>query len=109
MGDFNTGPAKGSNDGELAANYDALLSMTGLSSPYADQDDPACTYCAGNTLVGSSGSVVIDHVLLGIPNAASAAPARIYDQTTTIATSEGTLETNLSDHFGVSVEVTLDP
>ena len=106
LGDMNTGPAKGELTGEFPANY-ARFPDRGWSVPYVDrQPNPACTFCQSNTLVGETDDNVIDHVVLRFSGGAAfrvAGVERILDRTRPVSLDGGSVETHLSDHFGVRV------
>ncbi|MBM4398517.1 MAG: endonuclease/exonuclease/phosphatase family protein [Deltaproteobacteria bacterium] len=107
LGDLNCGPAKGSVTAVHPENF-AKLAAAGMAVPYADQGDPACTFCGSNPLVGDDGSEVIDHVAVAHPAAGTAyEPARVLDQPVTIQSGGQPVETRLSDHYGVKVRITL--
>lgn len=80
----------------------------GFSNPYVERDDPPCTFCADNPLVGGAdddASVIIDHVLVcDLPGSTSA--ERILDEPITVDGPDGPTESRLSDHYGVVVELT---
>jgi endonuclease/exonuclease/phosphatase family metal-dependent hydrolase len=107
MGDLNTGPPAGDMPGEVAENY-RLLADAGFESPYLDEGDPACTYCADNPLVGGADddtSVVIDHVLVrNLDGSVSA--ERVLDDEITVDRNGDELRTRLSDHYGVVLTIT---
>ncbi len=100
FGDMNTGPAIGDSvDAELPDNW-ATFASSGLFFPGIDESNPFCTYCADNTLVDSTDSVYIDHIMTSWDPTVVRAE-RLYDQTQDIAGEAN----NLSDHYGVLVEV----
>jgi endonuclease/exonuclease/phosphatase family metal-dependent hydrolase len=109
LGDFNTGPDIPPDIvGEFPANY-ADLVAGGLTSPYADTPDRPCTFCEDNTLNGpSTNDVVIDHVFFqGMPGGSSFAAERIFTDPVMVDPGGGPISTNLSDHYGVAVTMTL--
>jgi endonuclease/exonuclease/phosphatase family metal-dependent hydrolase len=106
MGDLNTGPPAGDMPGEVAENYQ-VLADAGFESPYLD-DDPACTYCADNPLVGGAdddASVVIDHVLVRDLDG-SVSVERVLDDEITVDRGGDEVRTRLSDHYGVALTIT---
>lgn len=106
MGDMNNGPAVGSLDAAFPDNY-AKFGEAGFANFYLDQEDPLCTYCGSNALVGGDGERAIDHVFTSFASDVSVAGSvRILDQTQTVATEDGDQELHLSDHYGV--ETTLE-
>lgn len=108
LGDFNTGPEIPPDIvGELPANY-ATLVGSDLSSPYVESASPECTFCNDNTLqTEPTNDVLIDHVLLrGMPTNAAFEARRLFTERVTIDGVPG--ESNLSDHFGVGVRITVE-
>jgi endonuclease/exonuclease/phosphatase family metal-dependent hydrolase len=110
LGDLNTGPALEGIASELPENY-ALFSDAGWEAPFVS-DNPACTFCGENPLVGNPGdpkrTVLIDHVLFKNQPSGSFSSSLILDQDITIDI-EGTDTTSkLSDHYGVAVTWTGD-
>jgi endonuclease/exonuclease/phosphatase family metal-dependent hydrolase len=110
LGDFNTGPEIPPDIvGEVPANY-ALLAAGGLTSPYADGAGVACTFCNDNTLqVDPTNDKTIDHVFFrGLPGAATFQSRRILTELVSVDTDMGTVQTNISDHYGVAVSVDVE-
>jgi endonuclease/exonuclease/phosphatase family metal-dependent hydrolase len=100
MGDLNTGPAEGTLAAELPDNY-AQLTTAGYSEPW---DAPLCTFCSGNPLTGAEEDTWIDHIMFySCPDVTAPTFTRVLDETVTVTTAEGDIETRLSDHYGVSV------
>ena len=107
MGDMNNGPAVGSLSAAFPDNY-AKFGEAGFTNPYLDQEDPLCTYCGSNGLVGGDGERAIDHVLFNFMTEVEvAASTRILDETQTITTDDGDQELPLSDHYGVTTTLEL--
>ena len=106
MGDMNAGPKIGTTiDGEAPEVYQKFVDA-GFEAPYVLQDGSPCTWCKANTLVDETSSDrIIDHVFLKGFGTATTAASRILDGTTTIDVGGTATETNLSDHFGVRVEI----
>jgi endonuclease/exonuclease/phosphatase family metal-dependent hydrolase len=107
LGDLNTGPAINGMDGETPENWE-IFEEYDWTVPYLELDDPLCTYCGSNALIGVDDSEdrVIDHVMLRGFGAVSAA-GRMLDALDSSAETCGTLidPAPLSDHYGVSVTV----
>ena len=106
LGDLNTGPATTTLAGEVPENFQLLLDA-GFEAPYLDGDEPPCTFCADNPLVGGAdddASVAIDHILVrDLPGDAQA--ERILDAEVTVEGAEGPTATRLSDHYGVATTI----
>jgi len=102
LGDLNTGPAVGDNVAEFEEHYNLIAE--GFTNHYIEQRTE-CTFCNENTLVSGSAdespSEVIDHIL--IRNfSGSATMSRELDGIISVDTvDDGTIDTNISDHFGV--------
>jgi len=109
LGDFNTGPEILPDiEAEFPANY-ADLVAGGLTSPYADTPGAQCTFCADNTLndPGTSDKI-IDHVFFdGMPGGSTFDAERVFTDTVMVDPGGGPISTNLSDHYGVSIELTI--
>ncbi len=110
MGDTNSGPAIAPDiDGEAEANYVQLVGSD-LVDPWVAQADRTCTWCADNPLTGyPKGGTLIDHVLLrgGAKLATNATATRILDGPIEVEHDGAKVTVRLSDHYGVSVTVTL--
>ena len=107
IGDLNVGPEAGGYAAEQPEHY-ASFEAAGFLNPYLDQDDPGCTFCATNLLVGGGAdheeSKIIDHILLrGIDAAYSA--DRFMTERIEVEVSGETVETEYSDHYGVVVDL----
>lgn len=99
LGDFNHGP------GELPDNYQAVLDA-GWADPIADAG-VGCSFCPDNTLLEGAEDVddLIDHVYLRTPGMVESASI-VFNDTVEITTADGTNRaSNLSDHYGVEVEL----
>ncbi|MCO4764365.1 MAG: endonuclease/exonuclease/phosphatase family protein [Myxococcales bacterium] len=110
LGDLNASPEKTGITGEYKANY-AKFGAAGYASPYADQSAPKCTFCGSNLLVSGGADKggedsILDHVLTRGWSGTVGSPARTYDGTVSVTAADGKKDTNLSDHFGVSVKLT---
>ncbi|MBW2262138.1 MAG: hypothetical protein JRG91_09215 [Deltaproteobacteria bacterium] len=104
MGDTNNGPdVPPGITANLPDNYQLIIDA-GYSDPFAEGSDAACTFCSENPILADDRSdVLIDHVFfMNFPSAAKFDGMRILDQILTV----GTVDTPLSDHFGISVSVT---
>jgi endonuclease/exonuclease/phosphatase family metal-dependent hydrolase len=104
MGDMNCGPAMPGVDGNFEGHF-AKFATAGFDAPYVMSEEPGCTWCESNTMVEKPGDHIIDHIFTGnFPDFAGTPVAnRIYDAPVTLTTSEGEVESNLSDHFGIQV------
>ncbi|MFZ4577661.1 MAG: endonuclease/exonuclease/phosphatase family protein [Myxococcota bacterium] len=109
LGDTNCGIANGSAvSAELPENF-ARFTVAGFSDPFASSAGATCSFCNENPLVASgadkgSPNVLIDHVLLhGVSG--SSKGQRILQQPVTVEVNGVPQTTNLSDHFGLRVEV----
>ena len=107
MGDFNCG--LGSPEFALNEVLDASCRLplnAGFSDHFAN-NDPECTYCSGasNTLnEGVSANILIDHIYVKGTSVVSS--EIIFKEKVTVQTDEGEeLLSNLSDHFGILIEV----
>lgn len=99
LGDFNHGP------GELPDNYEIMLDA-GYEDPIADAD-VACTFCPENTLLEGADDVddLIDHIYVRTPGSIESAQT-VFDETVEVTLADGTTaQSNLSDHYGVEVEL----
>jgi endonuclease/exonuclease/phosphatase family metal-dependent hydrolase len=102
MGDMNDGPELPGIDADLPENYD-LFAAAGLVDPHADSGSAVCSYCAENPLnVDLDRNALIDHVFFRNVDA-TYEPLRILDDPVTLSTTDGTVESRLSDHYGISV------
>jgi endonuclease/exonuclease/phosphatase family metal-dependent hydrolase len=105
IGDLNTGPAVGETiiaEAAAAGNYRKLEDM---DNAYLDHvDDPTCTFCNGNPLVGGADddqSVIIDHIFFDAAPEGTLEAARILDGPVDIETDDGPVTTRYSDHYGL--------
>ncbi len=99
LGDLNCGPALPGIAPEFEAGYRRLLEVFGRS-PYLEQGDPGCTFCADNPLQPFPQSTLLDHVLVrGVDGPASA--RLVLDGRIVV----GGIETALSDHYGLLVDL----
>lgn len=110
LGDMNTGPGIEGLQEEFPSNYD-LFVQAGYRAPYLALDDPQCTYCGYNTLNELDQDRVVDHIFVDQDLAADVLDARrVFEHKVSIETASGaTRRTNLSDHFGVQVELGASP
>jgi endonuclease/exonuclease/phosphatase family metal-dependent hydrolase len=101
-GDLNCGPARGGVP-ELPGSYGVLRAAFEFS-PYADDPDSRCTWCAGNPLVHEEADTIIDHVM-----SSGIAPLRwerVLDRPLDLPDgSEG----RVADHYGVAVDFETAP
>ncbi len=107
MGDLNFGPAGDAYRAEIVENYDALVEGGGFANPYVESAAATCTFCDDNPLIGAGGpgGVLIDHVLVADFDGEVTAE-RILDEVVEINVEGETVETALSDHYGVLVSLT---
>jgi endonuclease/exonuclease/phosphatase family metal-dependent hydrolase len=104
-GDLNCGPAIGDDiAAEHAENYDKFTAASYVD-PYAASAGVTCTWCGDNPLVGGGASSVIDHVLVR-GSGFQAEAERVLDTPVTLP-GPPEVQTRLSDHYGVSVTVTV--
>jgi len=104
MGDMNNGPdVPPGITGDLPDNYQLFIDA-GFSDPYAESDDAVCTFCSENPILADDrDDVLIDHVFfMNFPSSAKYEGMRILDEIHTV----GSVDTPLSDHYGLSVSVT---
>jgi endonuclease/exonuclease/phosphatase family metal-dependent hydrolase len=106
MGDLNCGPKGDKVVGEDVKGFKRLLE-SGLTAEYLNDDSVMCTFCSGNSLVGtSSASVMIDHVLFSnLPDTVHQSVERVFDEPSTIEVDGESLKTYHSDHYGLMVTV----
>ncbi len=113
LGDMNSGPATASADAESPEAFE-LIRSHGLSAPYVDHGEAACTWCPENPLTedlspNTSGSV-IDHIFVSpLSDRVQSIPIRMFDDPIVIDVAGEALETHLSDHFGIMLTLALDP
>ena len=106
MGDFNCG--LGNPQFSLDPNFEdscRLISTTNFSDHFAE-NNPECTSCSetSNSLnAGKITNTLIDHIYLRGVSAASSQV--IFKEKVTVESKTGKLLTNLSDHFGILVEL----
>lgn len=122
IGDMNFGqPNEAIGVSALMSSTWRLAADLGFVSPAEYADPPFCTWCSANTLVGRGDDHMIDHVLVQNP-VMSAVPFASIGRTAvepvcaypvfrgTVAVTgrqRRSVQTNLSDHFGVIVEFNL--
>mgnify|MGYP000320030371 CR=1 FL=1 len=106
LGDLNTGPARG-GDGQTDAPevWDEIRKL-GFEDPAGDANPPICSRCQDSLIAPTGGSEsLIDHVLTRggrVPKPECA--ERSFDDRITITDFAGRpVETNRSDHYGISV------
>lgn len=113
MGDFNCALKDKSNDlgGTFTKSCQAVID-SGYWSPLLS-DSPKCSYCTDNLLVKDGNDskeredILIDHIF--VKNIRPLSSKVILKQHVTVKKSrKETVETNLSDHYGISVEVGAD-
>ena len=104
IGDVNTGPAIGAEiEAEFPVTYERFVAA-GFQSSFVRSPSPKCSFCADNTLhmdVSGPDSTLIDHIFIrGIVDEPAEA-SRILDQPVAILVQGDSMQTNLSDHYGV--------
>jgi endonuclease/exonuclease/phosphatase family metal-dependent hydrolase len=106
MGDMNTSIANGELVASTPSAY-AVAEEKGFDSPAATWSPPVCSSCADNTFHDPEGtSRLIDHVMVRTGKATAfdaVAVERTIDWTVTITDMGRTVETSLSDHYGIRV------
>jgi len=104
-GDFNTGPMRGDLGAELEENFDRF-GADGWLNHNTESDRPLCTWCASNLITNGSSNEAIDHVF--VKGAVPSESKRLLGEEITVTGDDGTeITTSYSDHFGLSVEITL--
>jgi endonuclease/exonuclease/phosphatase family metal-dependent hydrolase len=107
LGDLNMGPAIGYNEAELPEQFQQLLSA-GFDDAYLTSNAPDCTYCAGTSFRDSFlPNQIIDHILTARVPLNYLEVNRLFTEPVTIDTSLP--EFNLSDHFGLELNVFAHP
>ena len=106
MGDFNCGLASLEHglDGELEDSCRLPLEA-GFLDHLADHN-PECTYCSSeynNLNEGKDKSKLIDHIY--VKGASVVSSEVVYKEKVTVTKKGEELSTNLSDHFGVLIEI----
>lgn len=97
MGDLNSGP--GAGDGVEPELPDSFARMAELG--YEDLwQDPTCTFCAENPLVGHENRW-IDHVMFRNCPDTDPTYERVFDHEIRVDQDGTTLSTRVSDHYGV--------
>lgn len=102
MGDFNCGFSSSGIDAELPENCNALNAPGFINA--LESTGPECTFCQDNTLNdGETKSVAIDHIIMRGPTLLNTS----VDFKDIVTIKDG-IQTNLSDHFGVSATVEIN-
>jgi endonuclease/exonuclease/phosphatase family metal-dependent hydrolase len=102
LGDLNTGPQSAGLTGELPEIY-GLIEKTGFVEDWPGRQ---CTWCQDNPLTGSATDRQLDHIMLrGCQLTASY--GRLYDGPIQVTADKNTLETRLSDHYGLRAVLTV--
>lgn len=105
LGDLNTAPAieAAGIPARWPDHYQRLVDA-GFDNPYVRQDDVACTSCPDNTFREGQGPRLVDHILirghLGPTDGSQFMTERVE-----IEVGGATIETNLSDHNGLELEL----
>ncbi len=104
MGDMNNGPdLPPVITGDVSDNYQLIIDA-GFSDPFAESGSAVCTFCSENPILADDREdVLIDHVFfMNFPSSAKYDGKRILDEIHTV----GSVDTPLSDHYGLSISVT---
>ncbi len=104
-GDFNNGPAVGTEiEADLADNY-ALFEAAGWANVGVASGEALCTWCADNPMLSSgTRNRMIDHVM--VKGASSSDYARLFDGQIDIEKDDGSmLSVCLSDHYGLKATI----
>jgi hypothetical protein len=90
---------------ELPENFNKFIS-DGWSNDNTNSDTPLCTWCASNLITNGPANEAIDHVFA--KGAAVSGTQRLLGDEIEVTGEDGTeIMTSYSDHFGLSVELTL--
>jgi endonuclease/exonuclease/phosphatase family metal-dependent hydrolase len=104
-GDFNTGPMVGDLSAELQENFERF-GVDGWHNHNTESDSPLCTWCESNLITNGSANEAIDHVF--VKGAVPSESKRLLGAAITVTGEDGNeLTTSFSDHFGLSVQITL--
>jgi len=101
LGDLNTGPQSAALTGELPDHF-AKLADNGLAEPWPER---VCTWCEDNPLGSGEHELQLDHILLDSACAGEARYQRILDQPLSLAVDGEQLDTRLSDHYGLRLDL----
>ena len=102
LGDLNTGPAipEAGIEPVWESHYDRVIAA-GFEDPHADSPEVQCTACPDNTFHLGSRPKLIDHVLVRGLDTRRATIERFFTEPVNVPTAEGSIESHLSDHYGV--------
>ena len=105
LGDLNCGPETDEVPPEDPASFE-LFAQAGFVSPYLELGQSSCTWCADNPLVDTEGEALLDHILWrSVARRPLLQSVRILDQQISVEVDGESLNTHLSDHYGVLVDV----
>jgi endonuclease/exonuclease/phosphatase family metal-dependent hydrolase len=109
LGDLNNGPEIASAGIAPAwPEHYAMLIGAGFTDPHGGSPDPACTSCPDNSFHDPTSSAkLIDHIMLRGVDATGATTDRLFTDPVSIPADGATVETHLSDHYGVRLTVTV--
>ncbi len=112
LGDLNFGQRHEPNVSAVAWPVWKTAASLGLASPAEYAEPPLCSWCKGNRLNDSESDCLIDHVLIRKDQADRRifvlGARRIFDRPISVTGWHGeTVETNLSDHYGIEVDLRL--
>ena len=107
LGDLNCGPQTEDAEAEDTESY-TLFTDAGFSSPYLELGHTECSWCTDNSLVSTSEEMLLDHVLWRSSTAVSFDDAgRIFTSEVPLDIDDSTVETHLSDHYGIFAQISI--
>ena len=107
LGDLNTGLAiNGQGKGAVLPDDFARLQASGLSDPFVDGGQAACSECRDNAARGpDSTDDLVDHLLLKNFPAASSTVTRSFTNLVSLLNEGTPIKLQLSDHYGIRLEL----
>ncbi|MCP4604645.1 MAG: hypothetical protein GY847_29680 [Proteobacteria bacterium] len=110
MGDTNCGPKTKLATAEYPDHFQKFVKQ-GFNAPYADDSQSPCTWCDENPLTGGADSgglnSILDHIFFAqTPQGIIYDIQRIMDNAVSFESGGITIESRMSDHYGVEVEAT---
>jgi endonuclease/exonuclease/phosphatase family metal-dependent hydrolase len=100
-GDLNTAPGGQGMAAELPQNF-ADLERMGYSEPWEQRQ---CTFCKDNPLAGDVTSKQLDHIMVRGCQGRSLSYSRVLDRPLTLEVDGEPLQTRLSDHYGLRLQI----